>query len=316
MIAELQYVGIDVAKDRLDIHVYPGGMAFSVANSKKGLAGLKARLKPLPVGGIGLEASGGYERNAAQGLAQADLPVHLLDPAQVRAFARSMKTRAKTDAIDAAMIARYVAVAHEVLAVYRPDPGLERLSVLGAYRRKLQDEAKGLKALRDTTQDALVRRMIHKRLDTLACEVTLLAKEIASQIAAAPDLKRKAEQLASLPGVGPVLTATLLADLRELGQIGPKRLASLVGVAPHARQSGKMEKSGKCGGGRKSVRDVLYMATLSAIKARMPHLHPFYARLRADGKPFKVALIATMRKFLTIINAVVRDNSTFKSAAP
>jgi transposase len=311
MIAELQCVGIDVSKERLDVHLYPRGDAFNVANSSAGLTTLKARLKQLKIKAIGLEASGGYERRAANELAAAGFLVNVVDPAQVRSFARAMKTRAKTDAIDAAMIARYLAAAGDVLIAHQPDVARERLGVLAAYRRRLREECKALKSLLDTTAEPLVQRLISKRLAVIAGEIKHLEAQIRSQIAADPALAERASRLACLPGVGPVLTATLLAELKELGQISAKRIASLIGVAPHARQSGKTTRSGKCGGGRKAVRDVLYMATLSAIKARMPHLYPFYQRLRTAGKPFKIALIAAMRKFLTIINAIIRDNAQF-----
>lgn len=313
MIAELQYIGIDVSKERLDVHLHPCGEAFSVANSSAGLAALKARLKRLKLKRIGLEASGGYERKAADDLAAAGFPVNVVDPAQVRSFARAMKTRAKTDAIDAAMIARYLAVAGDVLMAHKPEAARQRLGELAAYRRKLREDSKALKSLLDTATDPMVLRLAGNRLTTISAEIKLLESEIKARLAADPALAERAARLASLPGIGPVLTVTLIAELKELGNIGAKRIASLAGVAPHARQSGKTSKSGKCGGGRKTVRDVLYMATLSAIKARMPHLYPFYQRLRTAGKPFKVALIAAMRKFLTIINAVVRDNAEFIS---
>lgn len=154
--------------------------------------------------------------------------------------------------------------------------------------------------------------MHKRRLAVIDREVAELEAEIKAQIAADAALSQQAERLLSLPGVGPVLTATIIAELREVGSISAKKLTSLVGVAPHARQSGKTTRSGKCGGGRKTVRDVLYMATLSAIRAKMPHVHPFYKRLREAGKPFKVALIAAMRKFLTILNAIMRDNTVFR----
>ena len=315
MVAETQFIGIDVSKERLDVHVHPAGEAFSVENSLQGLKSLQRRLRPFDLAAIGLEASGGYEKRAADQLADAGLRVHVVDPAQVRAFARAMKTRAKTDAIDAAMIARYLAAARDLLIPYKVDRARERIGALEHYRRMLQEEDKALKSLLDTVTEPTVRRFIAKRRSVIVSETKRLLAEIKAQIAAEPALASLAEKLLSLPGVGGVLAATLIAELRELGQISSRKLASLVGVAPHARQSGKTTLSGKCGGGRKQVRDVAYMATLSAIKAKMPHLYPFYKRLREAGKPFKVALIAAMRKFLTIINAIVRDDSEFRHAA-
>ena len=312
MITELQYVGIDVSKLRLDVHVHPPGEAFSSGNCRTGLLTLIAQLRHRNIAAVGLEASGGYEREAANLLVQAGFTVHILDPAQVRAFARSMKTRAKTDPIDAAMIARYVAAAHDVLIVHRPDAGLESVAVLNMYRRKLVEERNGLRSLLETMTEPMVRRSLDRRMTVIGRELLVLEREIKTRLAASPSLAARSCLLRAVPGVGPVLTATLIAELPELGHIGAKRIASLAGVAPHARQSGQTDRGGKCSGGRKPVRDVLYMATLSAIKAKMPHLEPFYSRLRKAGKPFKKALVAAMRKFLTIINAIVRDNAAFK----
>lgn len=314
MIAETQCVGIDVSKERLDVHVHPSGEAFSVDNSPSGLKILRRRLRQMTVAAIGFEASGGYEKPAADELATAGFRVHVLEPSQVRALARALKKRAKTDTIDAAMIARYLAIAGDEMIPHQPDLARERIREMEHYRRMLQEEEKALKSLLDTTRVSTVRRLIARRRAAILSEIRKLAGEIKAQIAADPNLARLAAKLMRVDGVGPVFTTTLIAYLREIGHTGSKKIASLVGLAPHARQSGKTTLAGKCGGGRKQVRDVAYMATLSAIKARMPHLYPFYKRLREAGKPFKVALIATVRKFLTILNAIVRDNTEFKRA--
>lgn len=316
MLAQVQFVGIDVSKERLDVHLHPAGQAFSVENGPAGLRNLRGRLRKLQIAAIGLEASGGYEKQAADHLVAAGLRVHVLDPSQVRALARAMKQRAKTDTIDAAMIARYLAIAGDGLAPHQPDPARERIKDLEHYRRILQEEDKALKSQLDTVREPTVRRLIAKRRARILAEIRTLAAAIKAEIAADPALARLAATLMGVAGVGPVFTATLIANLRELGQISAKKITSLVGVAPHARQSGKSTLSGKCGGGRKAVRDVAFMATLSAIKARMPHLYPFYKRLREAGKPFKVALIATIRKFLTILNAIIRDNTSLRQTAP
>ena len=314
MLAQSHFVGIDVSKERLDVHIHPAGEAFSTPNSPAGLKTLKRRLRQIQAEAIGLEASGGYERQAADELAAAGFRVHVLEPSQVRALARAFRTRAKTDAIDAAMIARYLAIAGDTLVPHQPHPARERIKDLEHYRRRLQEEDKALKSLLDTTREPTVRRLIARRRAAILAETRKLAAEIKAQIAADPGLARLAARLMGIAGVGPVFTATLIANLKELGQTSAKKLASLVGLAPHPRQSGKTTLSGRCGGGRKQVRDVAYMATLSAIKARMPHLYPFYKRLREAGKPFKVALIAAMRKFLTILNAIVRDDTELRHA--
>lgn len=312
MIAQDIFVGIDVSKLRLDVHLRPLNENFSVDNSKPGLRELKSRLRRLRILAIGLEASGGYEREAASGLALGGYTVHLLDPSQVRNFARAMKIKAKTDPIDAALIARYLEAAGESLLQYQPDAAREDIADLAMYRRRLIEENNGLKALLGTVRNAAVRQSAARRIAAIEQEVRVLQREIKACLGASPQLKTASDMLSAVPGVGPVLASTLIADLPELGHIGAKRLASLVGVAPHARQSGQRNRGGKCIGGRKSVRDVLYMATLSAIKAKLVHLEPFYRRLREAGKPFKKALVATMRKFLTILNAIIRDQSAFR----
>lgn len=314
MVAEPKWIGIDVSKLRLDVHIHPGAEAFSAPNDAAGIRAILKKLKGLEVAAIGLEASGGLERKAANALAGRGYMVHVLDPAQVKAFARAMKQKAKTDKLDAAMIARYVEAAAEVLRPYRPDQALAALAALLALRRTLLDAVKTGKAQSGLAEQPLVKRIHKSRLAQTEAQLKQIEAEIRRQIEADPELARRAEQLATIPGVGPILTATLLADLRELGAISSREAASLTGVAPHARQSGKKELAGKCSGGRKAVRDVLYMATLSALRARKPHLYPFYKRMREAGKPFKVAVIAAARKFLTIINAIIRDNTVFRTS--
>ena len=315
MLADIQFVGIDVSKERLDVRLHPSGKPLTAPNSPAGIASLKAKLERLTVAAIGFEASGGYEKQAANALAAAGFVVYVVNPSQVRCFATSLKIAAKTDAIDAAVIARYVATARDILMAYKPEPARDRISALSAQRRRLKDEEKEIKSLLDTTSEPVLTRMHKRRLRVIESEVEELEAGIKAQIAADSTLSQQAARLLSLPGVGPVLSTAIIAELREAGRISAKKLASLAGIAPHARQSGKTTKAGKCGGGRKPVRDVLYMATLSAVKAKMPHLYPFYKRLREAGKPFKVALIATMRKFLTIINAILRDNAEFRYPA-
>jgi transposase len=311
MIAQGGIVGIDVSKARLDVFVATDGRNLSSENTPKGIALLARTLGRAGVSAVGLEASGGYEQGVAKGLAMAGLAVFVLDPAQVRAFARAMKTRAKTDVIDAQMIARYVAVADKLVA-FVDEPALERLSALSGLRRQLVGELNKHKSQLDLAAEPLVRRILLKRLAGLNADIAQIGRAIKDHIAQSPPLKARFNQLTATPGVGPVLAATLLSELPELGQAGPKQIASLVGVAPHARQSGKTDRGGKCAGGRSQVRKVLYMATLSALKARQAHLRPFYDRLRASGKPFKPAIVATMRKFITILNAIVRDNAAFR----
>lgn len=314
MISQGTIAGIDISKDRLDVFVAGVSQTVRASNTPAGIAGLIRALRRWQVATVGLEASGGYERQAARQLSEAGFVVFLLDPAQVRAFARAMKTRAKTDPIDARMIAGYVAAAGDRLVPYRCEPERERLGALAALRRQLVGDVNKHKSLLDVAHEPLVRRLLTRRLNRLKADIALIEQAIKSHIAASPALRARYAQLKATPGVGPVLAAMLLSDLPELGRINAKQIASLVGLAPHARQSGRTDRGGRCSGGRTQIRNVLYMATLSALKARLPHLFGFYDRLRTSGKPFKPAIVATMRKFITILNAIVRDDTTFRRA--
>jgi transposase len=305
MIAEDRFVGIDVSKQHFDVHVQPSGESWSVANEPASLSRFVRRLAQLQPKAIGLEASGGYEKPLIKRLIAAGLTVYLLDAGQVRAFARAMKQRAKTDPIDAQMITRYLQTALDRLIPYHADPLIEQLRALVAYRRHLVVEQSTLKGQLDTMTEPMVQRLMKSRLLALRLQLITLQRAIQKLILATPDLAQRFAKLTAQAGVGPVLAATLLAELPELGRIGAKRIASLVGVAPHARQSGASTRPGKCAGGRRQVRDVLYMAALSAIKAKLPPIEPFYRRLRQNGKPFKLAITAIMRKLITILNAVM-----------
>jgi len=312
------FVGVDVSKGTLDVHVHPGGTTGQFGNHKAGWRALCAWLRRLAPGdrqgGIALEASGGYERAVARCLVEAGFRVHVLDPAQVRSFARGLRRHAKTDAIDAAMIARCLAATIDEAVPYRPDPHAERLAALVAFRARLVAEAAALRGYRDTVEEAMVRRMVAARIAGLKLAVARLDSEIAALIASTDRFAARARMLLSVPGVGPVLTATLIAQLPELGRIGAKAVAALVGVAPFNRQSGRTDRGGRCRGGRRAVRAVLYMATLSAIRAGNPPVAALYQRLRRAGKPAKPAIVAAMRKLITILNAVARDQKPWAHA--
>lgn len=300
-------IGIDISKAGFDVHVLSSGERLSAASTLAAIGALVRRLASLSPAAIGLEASGGYEKKLAGALHAAGLPVHILPPARVRAFANAMGEAAKTDRIDAEMIARCLAAAGDRLQPYAPDPDRDRLSAILAHRSRLVAEKSGLKSQLDTIEEPVVRRMIQARLRTLAAGIVLLEKTMKNLAAARPELQRMLERLTAEKGVGPILATALIADMPELGRIGAKAAAALVGVAPHARQSGASNRPGRCQGGRKSLRDILYMAALSAVTARDTTLHGFYKRLRENGKPFKVAIVATMRKLITILNAIARN---------
>lgn len=312
MIDQTTFVGIDVSKARLDVHLHCSGKSWSSPNTQDGFAGLIARLGQFGSVAVGLEASGGYERRLADALCQAGIPVYILAPARVRGFARALGQLAKTDSIDAKVIALYLASCRDTLSPYAPDPDRARLSALLAHRSRLVAERGGLASQRQTEDEPLVLAMIAERLDTIATNLKRLDLAIRQLIASAPELQRRHDRLCSVPGVGPVLARTLLADMPELGHISPKAAAALIGVAPHSRQSGRSTRAGRCSGGRKHLRDIAYMGVLSAIKVNDPVLAGFYNRLRTKGKPFKLAIVATIRKLITILNAIARTDAEFQ----
>lgn len=303
------FVGVDVSKDRLDVCVWPSGEAFSVANDAAGRKALAGRISGLGRAATALEASGGYERAALKAVARAGVPVWRLDAAQVRAFARGLGTKAKTDAIDARMIARCLAAVAADQAPWREDAAAERLAALVGYRRKLVAESSGQKGYADRVDEPLVARMVKIRITALKLQIARLDKEIAAVIAAEPGFARRAADLTSAPGVGPVLASTLMAELPELGRLDGRQAASLVGVAPFDRQSGRSMRKGRCRGGRRSVRNILYMAALSAIRSRRNRFKDAYDRLLAAGKPPKLAIVAVMRKMIVTLNAMARSNT-------
>ena len=311
MLQEMVFVGVDVSKLRFDLHIHPSNISMAIENTPTRIKGLVERLSKLGPAIIGVEATGGYERRLADALHDAGMTVYILPPARVRAFANALAQNAKTDQIDAAMIAVYLAAAHHRLKPYRPDPERAKLSALAAHRRRLIAERGGLASQLDTIVEPLVRAMIEARLETIRIEVVALDKAMTALVKASSTLKAQYDRLCQVSGVGPVLAIAVLADMPELGTISSKAAAALLGVAPYARQSGRTNRAGRCAGGRKHLRDIAYMGALSAIKAKDPILEPFYRRLREAGKPFKLAMIATIRKLITILNAIAKTDPAF-----
>lgn len=308
MIHEDRVIGIDVGKRVHEAWVWPDqrrlkGGADTLAAFVAEIAGLAPRA-------VALEATGGYERPLADALHAAGLTVYILPPARVRAFARAGGQLAKTDQLDAQLIARAFLGCGARLHPHQPSPARDAISQLTAQRRRVREEQSGLTSQLDTLAEPLVRRMVRARLATIARQVILLDREIARRIADDPEFTRTFRTLTAVKGVGPVLASSLIADMPELGRITGKAAAALIGVAPHARQSGASRRAGRCGGGRKHLRDILYMATLSAIKTGSGNLAEFYARLRQAGKPAKLAIVAAMRKLITTLNAINRDAIT------
>lgn len=303
------FVGVDVSKDQLDVCVWPQGGTFSVANDAAGRKALATRLGRLGRVATGLEASGGYERAALKALSRSGLAVWRLDAAQVRSFARGVGTKAKTDAIDARMIARCLAAVADQQAPWSEDKAAERLAALVGYRRKLVAESSAQKGYADRLDEPVVARMVKARIAALRLLIVRLDKEIACAVAASSCMASHAAAMKQVPGVGPVLVATLLAELPELGRLDGRQVASLVGVAPFDRQSGRAARPGRCRGGRRSVRNVLYMAALAAVRAQDNRFKDVYRRLIAAGKTPKLAIVAVMRKMIVTLNAMAKNQT-------
>jgi transposase len=305
-------IGIDVSKGRLDVGVLPSKEVWCCANDAAGIAELVKRVKPLKPKLIVLEATGGYEAHVALALADAGLPVAVVNPRQVLDFARATGQLAKTDKLDALLLALFgERVQPEVRAL--PDAVAREFEALLARRRQLVDMLSQEKNRLQLAVSDDVRRGVAKHVRWLERELKELDTRIKNSVKQSPLWRAKDDLLQSVPGVGSITSHTMLSLLPELGQLDRKRIAALVGVAPHACDSGTMRGKRVIWGGRRTVRNVLYMAALTAA-FKNPVIKPLYQRLIAAGKPRKVALVACMRKLLTILNAMVRDGSPWKVA--
>lgn len=301
--AQIQlYVGIDISKDRLDIHIHPTGEAFPLPYDGPGIAALLAR-RDLDQAILGCEATGGYEDRLLVALSEAGRPAFCLHPADIRAFARLKGRRAKTDQLDARAIAEALPAAASGRAPLRRSREQSELRELLVLRRSLMAMVTELKGHRARMRSQPAGAAI----ETTLAALQLRLKHLLLAISKGSDADPRAARIRSAPGAGPLLAAEIVAFLPEIGTASSRRIASLVGVAPHPRRSGNTNLPGRCQGGRASLRRVLYMATLSALKARLAPLYPFYARLRAAGKSFKIAIVAAMRKLIVILNAMIRD---------
>lgn len=304
------YVGIDVAKGWLDVAQRPGGEAWRVTNDERGIADLVARLKALRPTLVLLEATGGMEIAAVAALAAAGLDAVVVNPRQVRQFAGATGRLAKTDAIDAQVLAQFgEAVQPEVRPL--PDTATQELAALVARRRQLIEMLTAEKnRLRLATKK--VRRNIEAHIRWLEGELLDLDDGLGDVIRSSPVWRERDDLLRSVPGVGPVLSSVLLAHLPELGRLNRKEIAALAGVAPLNRDSGQFRGRRTVWGGRSQVRAALYMAALVATRFN-PAIRAFYQRLGAAGKPKKVALTACMRKLLTILNAMTRHQTPWQT---
>ncbi|CDZ55091.1 IS110 family transposase [Neorhizobium galegae] len=309
-------VGIDVSKERLDISIAPLGTAFFVENSHAGLDDLIRRLKATHGAEascvVALEATGGFEMLAAAGLSSAGFAVLVVNPAQVRAYANAIGRRAKTDPIDAEVIAAFVAATRPEIRPLR-DAETQALSALVDRRRQIVQmivaEQNRLRMVVETQAQQSIKRL----LAALRRELDSLDADLDEHIRKSPLWRVRERLLVSVPGVGPATARTLLAEMPELGSLDRRQIAALAGLAPWTRQSGQWRGKSFIGGGRGKVRAALFMAALVASRHN-PILKAFRDRLVAAGKPRIVAIVATMRKLLTILNAIIRDNKPWQNA--
>lgn len=298
-------VGIDVSKDTLDVALSTGE-CFSTTNDEKGILGLAEQLKRLQPERIVLEATGGYEQALAAELAVNALPVTVINPRQVRDFAKALGRLAKTDAVDAEVLMHFAqAVKPEPRAL--PDEQTRELEALVVRRRQLLGIVLAERQ-RLAKAPAVVRQDIRSHITWLIKRLKDTDRQLGTALRASPLWREREQLFKPVKGVGRVLLSTLSASLPELGRLNRRQIAALVGVAPFNCDSGKLKGKRHCWGGRADVRAVLYMAALSA-KRFNPAIQAFYERLIAAGKPKKVALTACMRKLLSILNAMVRDHA-------
>ena len=305
------FVGIDVAKAHLDVAVRPAGTHQRVPNTEAGITELQVALQAAQPELVVLEATGGYETLVATTLASSGLPVAVVNPRQVRQFARAVGQLAKTDVLDAQLLARFAEVVRPEPRPLR-DAAAQALAALVARRRQVV-EMLVAEQQRLGTQPVNLRARVQEHIDWLQDERAQLDKELQTQLRQSGVWRATAELLRSVPGVGPVVAATLVAELPELGRLNRKQIAALVGVAPLACESGTLRGRRIVWGGRAQVRAVLYMSTVAALRWNRV-IRAFYDRLRGAGKPAKVALTACMRKLLTILNAMVRSQTRWQPA--
>lgn len=308
MAAMVRQAGIDVSKETLEVHVLLSGESRTVAYDKRGLSELRRWLLDLGVGVVALEASGGYERQVSEILEEAGMMVHRLNPLRVRRFAELRGRLAKTDRLDARTIAEFARAYPQERQMVR-DARRDCLAEHLLVRRHTQDSIVDCINQLEHLRDGRLRRVVTTRKASLERTLATLDRRLAELIAQHDDLAELSDQLRTVPSVGPVLATTLIALLPELGSLTRRQIASLVGVAPFDRSSGRHIGSKSCQAGRALVRKALYMAAMVACRHN-PAIKAFAERLA--GKPAKVRLVACMRKLIVTLNAMVRDGAQWK----
>ena len=306
------FVGIDVARDRLDVHVRPSEQAFAVARDSEGLERLVERLEGLDPALVVLEATGGFEIAVAAALAGAHMPLAVVNPRQVRDFARATGRLAKTDTLDAEAIALF---AERIRPDPRPVPDAQAraLAELVARRRQIVEMIVAEGNRRRQARAKRLRKRLDAHLAWLQKELSQVESDLDDAVRASPAWRANEDLLTSVPGVGNTTARSLIAEVPELGTLDRRKIAALVGLAPFNRDSGTLRGRRTIWGGRATVRAALYMATLVATRHN-PVIAAFYQRLLAAGKPKKVALTACMRKLLVILNALIRDRRPWQTS--
>jgi transposase len=304
-------VGIDVSKERLDVCLRPGGEALAFSRDAAGIEALVARLAGQSCGLVAVEATGGFETVVVASLGAAGLPVVVVNPAQVRAFAQAVGKRAKTDPIDAAVIAHFAEATRPQVRPL-PDADTQMLADLIARRRQIIQMIVAERQ-REKRAGKRMRKSILRLLKALQAELSEIDKDIDAAVRGSPAWREKEDLLASVPGIGPTIARTLIAELPELGTLDRRQIAALAGLAPWTRQSGQWRGRSFIGGGRAAVRTALFQGALVAARWN-PLLKTFHQRLIGAGKPKMVAIIAVARKLLTILNAILRDKNPWQTA--
>ncbi len=308
------FIGIDISKEQLDVYVLPRAVHFSCKNDSSGIESLVSRLQGEDPAVIIMEASGGHEITVAAELGAAGLPLAIVNPRQVRDFARGIGKLAKTDAIDAFVLARFG-------ETNRPEPQAiptaeqKQIKELVTRRRQLVGLRASEKQRRHSARSTRVQQSIRTVMATIEKELENIDRDIDDLIRNSPVWREREQLLRTFKGVGPVTARIVVAKLPELGKIDRQEISCLVGLAPLNKDSGKMRGKRMISGGRKEVRDALYMAAVSAIRHNKI-IKPFYERLIKAGKAYKVAMVACMRKILVILNAMVRKNQPFQAISP